>query len=84
MLSSSQFKSGQAIQHYDTTATPVGLSAGNLSTASSAAAYSTKDMARGKVMPYSKKTSASLYKWDDEDAQTALPKSDKGAGRNDE
>ncbi len=46
-------------------------------------AWRTRDMGKGGPLPYSKKSSGSVYKFDD-DATPSLPRSDKGVGNNEQ
>jgi hypothetical protein len=60
---------------------PLSLSSSTTGSAAGATAWRTRGLAGGRPMSLSKRTLGTTYKFDD-DAASNLPKSDKGAGRN--
>lgn len=75
-ISSSQF--GNTTPDVET---PLALSSSTMGSAAGATAWRTKGLAGGRPMALSKRTLGTTYKFDD-DASATIPKSDKGAGRN--
>jgi hypothetical protein len=61
---------------------PVSLGSSTRDTYSQQTAWKTRDMGRGRPLPYSKRSAGSVYKFDD-DSNPNLPRSDRGVGRND-
>ena len=59
---------------------PVSLGSSTRDTYSQQTAWKTRDMGKGRPLPYSKRSAGSVYKFDD-DASPSLPRSDKGVGR---
>ena len=72
-LSSSQFGGGE-------TDTPMALGSSTTGTFAQRTAWR-NPRGTASPAPYSKRTAGTTYKWDD-DSGPSLPKSDKGAGRN--
>ena len=62
-------------------APPMSYSSSTSSSAAQATAWSTRSIGGGKPLAWSKKTGGTTFKFDD-DSGPSLPKSDKGAGRN--
>jgi hypothetical protein len=75
-ISSSQF--GDTAPDVDI---PLSLSSSTLGSAAGATAWRNRGLAGGRPMAYSKRTAGTTYKFDD-DNSPAIPKSDKGMGRN--
>jgi hypothetical protein len=75
-ISSSQF--GDKAPDVDI---PLSLSSSTTGSAAGATAWRNRGLAGGRPMSYSKRTAGTTYKFDD-DAASNIPKSDKGAGRN--
>lgn len=75
-ISSSQF--GDKAPEVDL---PLSLSSSTMGSAAGATAWRTRGLAGGRPMALSKRTLGTTYKFDD-DASATIPKSDKGAGRN--
>lgn len=61
--------------------TPVSLGASTAGTYAQKTAWKTREMGRGRPLPYSKRSAGSTYRWDDDNSPT-VPKSDKGVGKN--
>ena len=59
---------------------PVSYGSATRGTYEQRTAWRTRDMGRGGPLPYSKRSSGSVYKFD-EDSSPNLPRSDKGVGR---
>lgn len=76
-LSASQFQPAQV----DMTP-PLSLSASTTGSAAQATAWRSSSMGKGGPLAYSSKTRGTTFSWDDTTSPSALPKSDKGAGRN--
>lgn len=76
-LSASQFQPARV----DTTP-PLSLSAATTGSAAQATAWRSQSLGKGGPLAYSSKTKGSTFSWDDSATPSALPKSDKGAGRN--
>jgi hypothetical protein len=77
-ISSSQF---QAVQPDMTP--PLSLSKATTGSAAQGTAWRTSSIGKGGPAAYSSKTKGTTFNWDDAPT-TDLPKSDKGAGRNQE
>lgn len=60
---------------------PVSLGSATRDTYSQQTAWKTREMGRGRPLPYSKRSAGSVYKFDD-DSSPNLPRSDRGVGRN--
>lgn len=75
-ISSSQF--GEAMPSIDI---PLSLSTSTMGSAASATAWRTRGLTGNRPIALSKRTMGTTYRFDD-DSTAALPKSDKGAGRN--
>jgi hypothetical protein len=76
-LSASQFQPAQV----DMTP-PLSLSKATTGSAAQATAWRNQSLGKGGPLAYSSKTRGSTFSWDDTTAPSAMPKSDKGAGRN--
>lgn len=76
-LSASQFQPVQP----DITP-PLSLSAATTGSAAQATAWRNQSLGKGGPLAYSSKTRGTTFNWDDTAASSAMPKSDKGAGRN--
>lgn len=75
--SSSEFGSVDSSQNLDT---PVSLGASTSGTYAQQTAWKTREMGRGRPLPYSKRSAGSTYRWDDDNSPT-VPQADKGAGK---
>ena len=76
-LSASQFQPAQV----DKTP-PLSLSASTTGSAAQATAWRNQSLGKGGPLAYSSKTRGTTFNWDDTATSSALPRSDKGAGRN--
>lgn len=75
--SSSEFGSVNSSQNLDT---PVSLGASTAGTYAQSTAWKTREMGRGRPLPYSKRSAGSTYRWDDDNSPT-VPQADKGVGK---
>lgn len=75
--SSSQFGGVDSSQYLDT---PVSLGSSTTGTYAAQTAWKTREMGRGRPMPYSKRSAGSVYKFDD-DGSPSVPQADKGPGK---
>lgn len=75
--SSSEFGGVDSSQYLDT---PVSLGSSTAGTYAAQTAWKTRDMGRGRPMPYSKRSAGSIYKFDD-DGSPSVPQADKGTGK---
>jgi hypothetical protein len=75
-LSSSQFQPVQP----DITP-PLSLSSATTGSAAQATAWRNQSLGKGGPLAYSSKTRGTTFSWDDTTTPSALPQSDKGAGR---
>jgi hypothetical protein len=62
---------------------PVSYGSATRGTYESRTAWKTRDMSQGRPLPYSKRSSGSVYKFDD-DSNPSMPRSDKGVGKNEQ
>lgn len=75
--SASQFGNVDSSQSFDT---PVSLGSSTAGTYAQSTAWRTREMGKGRPLPYSKRSSGSTFKWDDDNSPT-IPQSDKGMGK---
>lgn len=75
--SSAEFGGVDSSQNLDT---PVALGASTAGTYAQQTAWKTREMGRGRPLPYSKRSAGSTYRWDDDNSPT-VPQSDKGVGK---
>lgn len=82
-LSANQFSAASSLGiDTDVTApsTPGAASAQSFSSADKATAWTTRSLAHGGPLPYSKRTRGSYVSWGDDDGNPTMPKSDPGSG----
>lgn len=75
--SSSEFGSVDSSQNLDT---PVSLGASTAGTYAQQTAWRTREMGRGRPLPYSKRSAGSTYRFDD-DSSSTIPQSETGPGK---
>jgi len=75
--SSSEFGGVDSSQYLDT---PVSLGSSTAGTYAAQTAWKTREMGRGRPMPYSKRSAGSIYKFDD-DGSPSVPQAEKGPGK---